>query len=65
MQIDPHLREFGFTCDIPIYARRLSAAVKFAERFPDQPFFVDHITKPGIEGEQSKILGETDARFTV
>ncbi|MGA3238733.1 MAG: hypothetical protein ABSG03_20845 [Bryobacteraceae bacterium] len=60
MRIDPHLRESGFTCDM-IYARQLPAAVKSV----DQPFFVDHITKPGVEGEQSKILGETDARFTV
>jgi hypothetical protein len=41
MQIDPHLRESGFTFDIPICARPLPAA------------------------EQSKILGETAARFTV
>jgi L-fuconolactonase len=43
------LREFGFTYDILIYARQLPAAVKFVERFPDQPFVVDHIAKPAID----------------
>jgi L-fuconolactonase len=42
------LREFGFTYDILIYARQLPAAVEFVERFPDQPFVVDHIAKPAI-----------------
>jgi predicted TIM-barrel fold metal-dependent hydrolase len=77
MQIDPHLREFGFTCDILTYARQLPVVVKFVERFPDQPFFVDHITKPAIaaqpadfvrgrpEAEQPKIFGETAACYTV
>jgi L-fuconolactonase len=42
------LREFGFTYDIPIYARQLPAAVEFVERFPDQPFVVGHLAKPAI-----------------
>jgi L-fuconolactonase len=29
-------------------ARQLPAAVEFVERFPDQPFVVDHIAKPAI-----------------
>jgi L-fuconolactonase len=42
------LREFGFTYDILIYARQLPAVVEFVERFPGQPFVVDHIAKPAI-----------------
>lgn len=42
------LHEFGFTYDILIYARQLPAAVEFVERFPDQPFVVDHLAKPAI-----------------
>jgi L-fuconolactonase len=42
------LREFGFNYDILICARQLPAAVEFVERFPDQPFVVDHLAKPAI-----------------
>ncbi len=54
------LGEFGFTYDILIYARQLPAAVEFVERFPDQPFVVDHIAKPAIaagEGASFSIDG--------
>jgi L-fuconolactonase len=39
---------FGFTYDIPIYARQLPAAGECMARFPDQPFVVDHIARPAI-----------------
>jgi len=42
------LGQFGFTYDILIYPRQLPAAVRFAERFPDQPIVVDHLAKPLI-----------------
>jgi L-fuconolactonase len=46
------LKEYKLTYDILIYERQLPAAVKFVEKFPDQPFVLDHIAKPRIkEGE--------------
>jgi L-fuconolactonase len=42
------LKSFGFTYDILIYARQLPAAIELVERFPEQPFVVDHIAKPSI-----------------
>jgi L-fuconolactonase len=43
------LKEFGFTYDILIYPRQLAAALKLIERYPDQPFVIDHIAKPLIK----------------
>jgi L-fuconolactonase len=49
------LHEFGFTYDILIYAHQLPAAVEFVERFPDQPFVLDHLAKPPIaSGEMDR-----------
>jgi len=42
------LREFGLTYDILVYAHQLPAALALVERFPDQPFVVDHLAKPRI-----------------
>jgi len=49
------LRDFGFTYDILIYAWQLPAAVQFVERFPDQPFVVDHIAKPAIAAGEIEV----------
>lgn len=46
------LREFGFTYDILIYPKQLAAACRFADRFPQQPFVVDHLAKPLIRARQ-------------
>lgn len=43
------LREFGFTYDILIYPHQLKYAEELAAKFPDQPFVLDHIAKPGIK----------------
>ncbi|MEM7305579.1 MAG: amidohydrolase family protein [Planctomycetota bacterium] len=38
----------GLIYDVLIYPRQLPAAVRFVERFPDQPFVLDHLAKPLI-----------------
>lgn len=43
------LKDFGYTYDILIYPKQLPAALKFVERFPDQPFVIDHLAKPFIK----------------
>lgn len=42
------LREFDLTYDLLVYPRQLPAAVQLVERFPDQPFVLDHLAKPHI-----------------
>ncbi|HLV95592.1 MAG TPA: amidohydrolase family protein [Candidatus Acidoferrales bacterium] len=46
------LSEFGFTYDILIYPKQLPAACEFVERFPDQPFVIDHLAKPAIRAKE-------------
>ena len=43
------LADRRFTYDILIYPRQLPAAIELIERFPEQPFVVDHIAKPEIK----------------
>ena len=48
------LREFGLTYDLLLFPKHLPVAVKLVAEFPDQPFVLDHIAKPGIrEGQVS------------
>ena len=48
------LREFGLTYDLLLFPKHLPVAVKLVAGFPDQPFVLDHIAKPGIrEGQVS------------
>lgn len=44
-----YLKNLGFTYDILIYPRQLGAAIKLVEKYPDQPFVIDHIAKPLIK----------------
>ena len=49
------LGRFGFTYDILIFPRHLPSVVKFLNKFPDQPFVIDHMAKPYIgKGEISQ-----------
>jgi L-fuconolactonase len=48
------LKDFGFTYDVLIYHDQLPAAIKFTEKFPDQPFILDHIAKPNIKSGEWK-----------
>jgi L-fuconolactonase len=43
------LKEFDFTYDILIYPEHLAAAQKLVEKFPEQPFVLDHLAKPFIK----------------
>lgn len=43
------LKNFNFTYDILIYPKQLPAAIKLAEKHPDQKFILDHIAKPYIK----------------
>ena len=43
------LRRFGLTYDLLIFPRQLPAAIALAERFPEQPFVLDHLAKPQIK----------------
>lgn len=49
------LKPFNYTYDILIFHRQLPAAIDLVNRFPDQPFVIDHIAKPDIKsGEIAK-----------
>jgi L-fuconolactonase len=43
------LKDFGLTYDLLVYPRQLPAAIRLVERFPSQPFVLDHIAKPFIK----------------
>ena len=43
------LKEFGFTYDILIYPKHLTAALELVKLFPGQPFVIDHMAKPFIK----------------
>jgi L-fuconolactonase len=43
------LRAFGFTYDILIYPKQLSAAIELVARLPEQRFVIDHLAKPEIK----------------
>jgi len=43
------LAKFDLTYDLLLYPRHLPVAVEVVRRFPDQPFVVDHISKPSIK----------------
>ena len=42
------LHRFGLTYDLLVFPRQLPAAIALAERFPEQPFVLDHLAKPPI-----------------
>ncbi len=44
------LQKYKLTYDILIYPKQLSAALELVKKFPDQPFVIDHIAKPKIDG---------------
>ena len=43
------LESFGLTYDLLLFPKHLPRAVRLVERFPDQPFVLDHIAKPEIK----------------
>lgn len=42
------LRRFGLAYDLLVYPRQLPAAIELVDRFPAQPFVLDHLGKPEI-----------------
>lgn len=42
------LEHFGYSYDLLVYPRQLPAAIRLAEKLPDQRFVLDHIAKPEI-----------------
>jgi L-fucono-1,5-lactonase len=42
------LQQYNFTYDILIYHQQLPATIRFVEKFPEQPFVIDHLAKPLI-----------------
>jgi L-fuconolactonase len=42
------LSEFDLSYDLLVFPRQLPAAIALAEKFPEQPFVLDHIAKPQI-----------------
>ncbi len=43
------LEKHGFTYDILIFPKHLKAATELVQKFPNQPFVIDHIAKPYIK----------------
>src|SRR6478735_770389 len=43
------LQTHGLTYDILIQAKQLPSAIELVREFPEQPFVLDHIAKPGIK----------------
>jgi L-fuconolactonase len=43
-----YLGRYGFSYDILIYPRQLSAAIELVARFPGQRFVLDHLAKPSV-----------------
>jgi L-fucono-1,5-lactonase len=46
------LAGYDLTYDILIFPRQLPAAIQLAERFPNQPFVLDHMAKPPIADKE-------------
>jgi len=48
------LAQFDLTYDLLTHPRQLPAAVRLVDEFPDQPFVLDHISKPPIRARQMR-----------
>jgi L-fuconolactonase len=46
------LKEFNLTYDLLLFPKHLPVAVKLIEKFPEQPFVLDHIAKPFISKKE-------------
>ncbi len=43
------LKDHGLTYDLLLFPRHLRPSIKLVDKFPDQPFVIDHIAKPNIK----------------
>jgi L-fuconolactonase len=48
------LERNGFTYDLLVHHDQLPSLIRFTEKFPDQPFILDHIAKPDIANGRIK-----------
>jgi len=46
------LKEFNLTYDLLLFPKHLNVAIKLVEKFPQQPFVLDHIAKPFISKKE-------------
>lgn len=46
-----NLKEFDLTYDLLLYPKHLPVAIQLVEKFPEQPFVIDHIAKPDIKNK--------------
>ncbi len=42
------LAAFGYTYDLLIFVEHLASSLELVRAFPDQPFVIDHLAKPGL-----------------
>ncbi len=42
------LEKYGYTYDLLIFVEHLAPSLALVQEFPDQPFVIDHIAKPGL-----------------
>jgi L-fuconolactonase len=47
------LQKYGYTYDILVYSHQLEKVIDFIEKFPEQPFVLDHMGKPEIMNKKS------------
>ena len=47
------LQKYGYTYDILVYPHQLEKVIDFIEKFPEQPFVLDHMGKPEIINKKS------------
>jgi L-fuconolactonase len=52
------LQRFRFRYDLLVYHNQLPALLRFTERFPEQPFILDHLGKPDIAGREVRRWSE-------
>ena len=60
-----YLKNFNFTYDILIHQHQLSEAFKFAQKFPQQKFVIDHLAKPSIKENSFTEWKKLMAAFSV
>ena len=46
------LSQYNFTYDVLVFPHQLEAALALVKKFPGQAFVIDHLAKPGIQGQE-------------
>jgi L-fuconolactonase len=58
------LKQFGYTYDVLVFPDQLGFSAELAHAFPDQPFVLDHIGKPGIKDKAADAFTSWSADVT-